>query len=68
MWIKIILIVLACIYLAFNILVSKLYTAKEMKAVYIDGQCMVGKIFANIFYTPSWVLKGLKSAIIFLVA
>ena len=35
---KIILIVLACIYAAFNFLTAKLMNAKEMKNEFIDGQ------------------------------
>ena len=59
-----ILIIIICLYLAFNIVTSKMLTAKEMKTRFIDGQCIVGKIAANAFYNIAWLLKGLKFIII----
>lgn len=53
-------IAIICLYVAFNIVTSMLMGAKEMKVKFIDGQCVVGKIAANIFYAPAWLLKGLK--------
>lgn len=57
---KIFLIALACLYVAFNCVTAKLIGAEEMKQRFIDGQCVVGKIAANIFYSPAWLLKGVK--------
>lgn len=68
MWIKILEIVLVCVYLAFNILTAKLMSAKCMKHSFIDGQCMVGKICANIFYAPAWLLKGIKAVVLAAIA
>lgn len=59
-----ILIIIICLYLAFNIVTSKMLTAKEMKTRFIDGQCIVDKIAANAFYSIAWLLKGLKFIII----
>lgn len=64
---KILIIALICLYAAFNLVTAKLKSAKEMKKEFVDGQCIVGKIAANIFYIPAWVLKGLKIAIDVLV-
>ena len=64
---KIILIILACIYAAFDVLAAKLMNAKEMKNEFMDGQCVVGRVFANIFYLPAWVLKALRFGVISLV-
>lgn len=64
---KIILIVLVCIYAAFNFLTAKLMNAKEMKHEFVDGQCVVGRVFANIFYLPAWVLKALRFVVVSLV-
>lgn len=64
---KIILIILACIYVAFNFLTAKLMNAKEMKHEFVDGQCVVGRVFANIFYLPAWVLKALRFVVVSLV-
>ena len=57
---KIFLIVLICLYIVFNCTTAKLIGAEEMKQRFIDGQCVVGKIAANIFYAPAWLLKGVK--------
>ncbi|GEM_PF-2610934 len=61
---NILIITIICLYLAFNIVTSKMLTAKEMKTRFIDGQCIVGKIAANAFYSIAWLLKGLKFIII----
>lgn len=39
---------------------AKLIGTEEMKQRFIVGQCIVGKIAANIFYSPAWLLKGVK--------
>lgn len=64
---KILFIALVCLYAAINIVTAKVMNAKEMKEKYIDGQCLVGKIAANIFYAPAWLLKALKVIIWFMV-
>lgn len=64
---KILIIALVCLYAAINIVTSKVMNTKEMKEEFIDGQCLVGKIAANIFYTPAWLLKALKVVIWFMV-
>jgi hypothetical protein len=57
---KIFIIVIICLYVAFDVVTAKMMSAKEMKEHFIDNQCIVGKIAANIFYAPAWFLKGLK--------
>jgi len=64
---KIMIIVVICLYVAFNFVTAKMMNASEMKEHFIDGQCVVGKIAANVFYIPAWVLKGLKFVIDILV-
>lgn len=61
---KILIITIICLYLAFNIVTSKMLTAKEMKTRFIEGQCIVGKIAANAFYGVAWLLKGLRFIVI----
>lgn len=61
---NIFIIAIICLYIAFNIVTSKMLTAKEMKSRFIDGQCIVGKIAANAFYGIAWLLKGLRFIII----
>ena len=57
---KIAIIIVACIYLGFNIVTSAMYSPTEMKRKFITGQCNVGRIAAAIFYSPAWALKGIK--------
>lgn len=64
---KIFIIVVVCVYLAFNIVTSKMMSGKEMKEHFIDNQCVVGKIAANIFYSPAWFMKVFKMFIVFIV-
>lgn len=61
---KALLIIVVVLYTAFNLITAKLYSAREMKHDFIDGQCVVGKVFANIFYLPAWVLKGLRFIVV----
>lgn len=61
---KALLIIIVVLYTAFNLITAKLYSAREMKRDFIDGQCVVGKVFANIFYLPAWVLKGLRFIVV----
>lgn len=61
---NILIIVVLCVYLAFNILVAKFLTVKEMQSKFVDGQCIVGKIVANAFYSVAWLLKGLRFIIL----
>lgn len=56
-------IFLLILYVIVNLVMSKLYSAKEMKAMLITGQNLVGMIFSNVFYAPAWLLKGLRRVI-----
>lgn len=64
---KIVLISIICLYAAVNIVTAKVMNIREMKENFITGQCLVGKIAANIFYAPAWLLKALKVIIWFMV-
>lgn len=64
MAIKITLFIITFIYIVFNIITSKLMNAKEMKQEFVDGQCTVGRVFANIFYAPAWFLKLIRFIIV----
>lgn len=57
---SILIIGIFCVYLAFNCVISKMMSVKEMKSRFIIGQNVVGMIASNIFYAPAWLLKGLK--------
>lgn len=61
---NILIIAIICLYIAFNIVTSKLLTAKEMKSRFIDGQCIIGRIAANAFYSFAWLLKGIKFVLV----
>ncbi len=64
---KILIIAIICLYAAINLVTTKTMSVKEMKEKYIDNQCTVGKIAANIFYFPAWFMKAAKIIIWFLV-
>lgn len=64
---KALLIIIVVLYTAFNLITAKLCSAREMKHDFIDGQCVVGKVFANIFYLPAWVLKGLRFIVVAMI-
>lgn len=68
MWIKIFEIAIICVYLAFNFITAKVMSASRMRKEFIDGQCLIGKICANIFYAPAWMLKGLRFIVLAAVA
>lgn len=57
---KIIIIVIAVAYIVINCIISKRMTAQEMTGKFITGQNVVGRIATNIFYSPAWLLKGIK--------
>ena len=61
MWIKICLIIVALAYLAYNITVARFYSAMEMRKMFYDGHCPVGKFCTTVFYLPAWGLKVLKA-------
>lgn len=67
----IITIVLAAIgvaYIAINVLTALKFSAREMKERFVDGNCIVGRIAAAIFYAPAWVIKGVKFIVLYFVA
>lgn len=64
MWIKAVETVILIVYIAINFVVARKMTVKEMYADFIDGQCTVGMICANIFYAPAWFLKGIKFVVL----
>ena len=63
MVIKTLVVVAVIVYIFVNAATSRMISAQEMHRHFIHGQCMVGKICANIFYGPAWILKGIKFAV-----
>lgn len=57
-------VILVLIWAASNIFVIKWKSAKQMRDEFVNGQCMVGKIFANAFYAPAWFFKGLRFVVL----
>lgn len=64
MWIKVIETVVLIVCIAINLVVAKKMTAREMYEDFINGQCTVGMICANIFYALAWFLKGIKFVVL----
>lgn len=60
-------IIALILYFAFNLITARMWSAKDMKRDFIDGQCFVGKVFANIFYAPAWILKGIRYVVVTLI-
>lgn len=67
MFIKVLLIIGVILYAAFNLITAKLMSAKEMHHEFVCDQCTVGKIFANVFYAPAWLLKGLRFLVVAMI-
>ena len=63
-WVKAVEAVVLIVYIAINLVVAKKMTAKDMYEDFINGQCTVGMICANIFYAPAWLLKGIKFVVL----
>lgn len=61
---RFVIVILLIIYAVINLITAKLWSAKEMKHDFVDGQCLAGRIFANIFYAPAWLLKGIRFAVL----
>lgn len=64
MWKYIILAIIALFVIVCNVYTAYHYSSKEMHKSFIEGQCLVGKISANAFYSFAWFLKGLRFAIL----
>ena len=43
--------------------VAHTMSAAEMRDEFVTGQCNVGRIFANVFYSLAWLLKVVKVSI-----
>lgn len=64
---KILTIAAVIFYGVCNLVMAYRRDASEMYGEIIEGQCVVGKICANIFYIPAWFLKGLRATVLYLV-
>ena len=60
----IITVVCSIAFVASNIYVTKVMSAKEMREEFVEGQCLVGKLFANVFYAPAWIFKGIRLVVL----
>ena len=66
--VKVLEIVGLLVFAISNVYVAREMSAKKMYREFIEGQCLVGAICANIFYAPAWALKFLKAAITIIIA
>lgn len=55
------------VWAVYNIFVAATYSVKDMWEDFITAQPTVGKVFANLFYAPAWILKGIRFLICRLV-
>ena len=51
------LMVLVAMVVVLNVIVATTMTTEEMKRDLYWGQCLAGKIFANILYSLAWISK-----------
>ena len=62
--IKLLLSIVFWLLMAFwafvNGYVGHTMSAAEMRDEFVTGQCTVGLIFANVFYSLAWLLKIVK--------
>lgn len=52
------------IYVMVNLITAHRWSAREMKHVFIDGQCLVGIVLTNLFYAPAWSMKFIRAFIL----
>ena len=57
-------VILIVIYIAINVITARKLNTQEMKEHFIHGQCTVGMIFSNIFYSPAWFLKCVRKVVL----
>lgn len=57
-------VIIIVLYVVVNLITAHLWSAREMKQDFVDGQCLVGRIFANLFYAPAWVMKFVRALIL----
>ena len=43
-----------------NVVVASTMSAKEMHEDFVEGQNCVGKVLANTFYFPAWIIKRIS--------
>ena len=56
--------VLVVIYISINVVTAKKMNIQEMQDTFINGQCFVGMVFANVFYSPAWFLKAVRKLVL----
>ena len=66
--VNIIIAVIAVAIITINIFTAAKFSARQMKEHFIDGNCIVGRIAAGIFYAPAWLIKAGKFIILYCIA
>jgi len=64
MFLQVLGVITIIVYIVFNLIVAYTHSVKEMREELIDGQCTIGKIFANVFYAPAWTLKIVRGFVV----
>lgn len=68
MMIKVLQIAVIAAWVIVNFITAYAMTAKKMKEKFVDGQCLVGRVCANAFYSVAWFLKAIKAAVLLTIA
>lgn len=66
--VNIIILVIAFAVIVVNIFTALKFSARQMKEHFIDGNCIVGRVAAGIFYSLAWLIKGVKFIILYFIA
>jgi len=62
------MLAITIIIVTINIFTAAKFSARQMKEHFIDGNCVVGRIAAAVFYSPAWIIKGIKFIILYFIA
>ena len=60
---ELIFILVIAFYIGCNIYVNFNMSAKDMYEEFVVDQNTTGKIFANVYYAPAWILKFIKGCV-----
>lgn len=54
-------------WLVLNFITSKLLSSRQLAGMVLSGNCLAGKIFSMVFYSPAWILKAIREIILWTV-
>lgn len=61
---KALIVIMTIVWVVSNVVVSKKMSASQLGKMVYSGSCLVGKVFASLFYAPAWFLKGVRVVVL----